>query len=143
MVLIYSKVRMTVEIGGDLMKIGKILGFATIALALLGACTSMEEQGWIRITGAVVESDGRGIKNCRLDVLDAETGKRKVGQELSVESDGKFDVDVFPGHKRVKIYSITVKCPAFKEPAEFGPFDTTAPGWKLPIDLGDIVFRRI
>lgn len=125
------------------MKYGKSLGLATFALALLGACTSMEEQGWIRITGAVVESDGRGIKHCRLDVFDAETGKRKVGQELSVESDGKFDIEIFPGRKEAKVYSIKVECPAFKEPAEFGPFDTTAPGWKLPIDLGDIVFRRI
>lgn len=118
-------------------------GLTLSGLALLGACSSMEEQGWLRITGAVVESDGRGIPHCRLDVFNAETQKRMVGQTLQVGPDGAFDIDIFPGRTPAKTYSITVKCPAFKEPAQFGPFDTTAPDWKLPIDLGDIVFRRI
>lgn len=115
-----------------------------ILLVLLGAagCTPMSEQGWIRIKGAAVESDGRAIENCRLDLYDAATDQRKVGQEL-VHEGRRFDIQLYPGDKPATSYYIVVKCPAFNDDKKLGPFDTTGPEWTQPLDLGDIVFRRI
>lgn len=116
--------------------------FRTIAAAGLlavAACTPMSEQGWIRITGAVVESDGRELEQCRLDLWDAATDKRKVGQQV----DGRFDIQVYPGQEPAQSYYVTVSCPGFREEHKLGPWDTSAPDWRQPLDLGDIVFRRI
>ncbi len=107
-------------------------------LLALAACTPMSEQGWIRIKGAAVESDGRELKNCRLDLWDAATNQRKVGQEI----EGRFDIQLYPGDP-AKSYYVTVSCSGFKEEHKLGPWDTSGPGWKQPLDLGDIVFRRI
>ena len=112
---------------------------ATIGLLAVAACGPMSEQGWIRIKGAVVESDGRELKRCRIDLWDAATDKRKVGQEI----EGKFDIQVHPGGEPAKVYYVTVSCNGFKEEHKLGPWDTTGPEWKQPLDLGDIVFRRI
>ena len=68
------------DVGDRLMTIARAM--AMIGVLLAAACTPMSEQGWIRIKGAAVESDGRELKECRLDVWDAATDKRKVGQEL-------------------------------------------------------------
>jgi hypothetical protein len=114
-------------------------GLLLFVLLLAAGCTPMSEQGWIRIKGAAVESDGRQIENCRLDLYDAATDKRKVGQEV----EGRFDIQLYPGGEPAKSYYVVVKCPAFKEQHKLGPFDTTGPEWTQPLDLGDIVFRRI
>jgi hypothetical protein len=111
---------------------------AVTGLLLAAACTSMSEQGWIHITGAAVESDGRGLKNCRLDLWDAATDKRKVGQPV----EGRFDIQVHPGSP-AQSYYVTVSCAGFKEEHKLGPWDTSGPDWKQPLDLGDIVFRRL
>lgn len=107
-------------------------------LLALAACTPMSDQGWIRVKGAAVESDGRGLKNCRLDLWDAATGQRKVGQEI----EGRFDIQLHPGDP-AKSYYITVSCSGFKGEQKLGPWDTSGPNWQQPLDLGDIVFRRI
>lgn len=112
---------------------------AVAGLLAVAACAPMSEQGWIRIKGAAVESDGRELKRCRIDLWDAATDKRKVGQEI----EGKFDIQVHPGGEPAKVYYVTVSCNGFKEEHKLGPWDTTGPEWKQPLDLGDIVFRRI
>jgi hypothetical protein len=111
---------------------------AATGLVALAACTPMSEQGWIRIKGAAVESDGRELKNCRLDLWDAATEQRKVGQEI----EGRFDIQVYPGDP-AQSYYVTVSCSGFKEEHKLGPWNTSGPDWKQPLDLGDIVFRRI
>jgi hypothetical protein len=113
-------------------------GLAAIGLIVAAACTPMSEQGWIRITGAMVESDGRELKRCRLDLWDAATDKSKVGQEV----EGRFDIQVHPGDP-AQSYYITASCSGFKEKHKLGPWDTSGPDWKQPLDLGDIIFRRI
>lgn len=112
---------------------------AAAGLLAVAACTPMSEQGWIRIKGAAVESDGRELKRCRIDLWDAATDKRKVGQEI----EGHFDIQVYPGDKPAQSYYITVSCKGFREEHKLGPWDTSGPDWKQPLDLGDIVFRRI
>jgi len=124
------------DLGEWLMKFSH--GYAAIGLLLVAACTPMSEQGWIRIKGAAVESDGRELKRCRLDVWDAATDERKVGQEI----EGRFDIQVHPGTP-AQSYYITASCTGFKEELKFGPWDTSGPDWKQPLDLGDMVFRRI
>lgn len=113
-------------------------GMALAGLLLAAACASMSGKGWIHIQGAVVESDGRELKNCRLDLWDAATDQRKVGQTVN----GRFDIRVYPG-KPAKSYYITVSCAGFKDKHKIGPWDTSGPEWKQPLDLGDIVFRRL
>lgn len=117
----------------------KFRGLAAIGVLVAAACTPMSEQGWIRIKGAMVESDGRELKRCRLDLWDAATDKRKVGQEV----EGRFNIQVYPGGDPAQSYYITASCSGFKEEHKLGPWDTTGPDWKQPLDLGDIVFRRI
>ena len=58
----------------------------------------------------MVESDGRALKCCRLDIWDAATDKRKVGQEV----EGHFDIQVYPG-EAAQSYCFTVSCTGFKE----------------------------
>jgi hypothetical protein len=113
-------------------------GLVIAGLFVAAACTPMSEQGWIRIKGAVVESDGRELANCRLDLWDAATDKRKVGQQVV----GNFDIQVYPGDP-AQSYYITVSCAGFKEEHKLGPWDTSGPDWTQPLDLGDIIFRRI
>ncbi len=113
-------------------------GMAMIGVLAVAACTPMSEQGWIRIKGAMVESDGRELKECRLDLWDAATNQRKVGQKV----DGRFDIQVYPGDA-AQSYYVTASCPGFKEEHKLGPWDTSGPDWKQPLDLGDIIFRRI
>lgn len=113
-------------------------GPALAGLVAAAACTPMSEQGWIRIKGAVVESDGRELSNCRLDLWDAATDSRKVGQEVQ----GNFDIQVYPGEP-AEAYYITVSCTGFREEHKLGPWNTSGPEWKQPLDLGDIIFRRI
>jgi len=124
------------NVGDRLMTITRAM--AMIGVLVAAACTPMSEQGWIRIKGAAVESDGRELKECRLDVWDAATDKRKVGQNV----DGRFDIQVHPGDP-AQSYYVTVSCPGFKEEHKLGPWDTSGPDWKQPLDLGDIVIRRI
>lgn len=112
-------------------------GLAVIGLLVAVACTGAQ-QGWIRIKGAAVESDGRELKNCRLDLWDAATDERKVGQEV----EGRFDIQLYP-LPPAQSYYITASCTGFKEVLKLGPWDTSGPDWKQPLDLGDIVFRRI
>lgn len=107
-------------------------------LFALAACTPMSEQGWIRIKGAAVESDGRELTNCRLDLWDAATDRRKVGQAV----EGRFDIQLYPGDAADSYY-VTISCSGFKEEQKLGPWNTTGPDWHQPLDLGDIVFRRI
>jgi hypothetical protein len=114
-------------------------GVAMAAVLLVAACGSMREQGWLRLRGAMVESDGRQIKNCRLDVFDAADDKRMVGQDV----DGKFDLQMMPRRKQAKSYYFIASCRAFKEDVKLGPYDTDSEQWTYPLDLGDIVFRRI
>ena len=116
----------------------KFHGFAVIGILVAAACTPMSEQGWIRIKGAMVESDGRELNRCRLDLWDAATDKRKVGQEV----EGHFDIQVRP-LTAAQSYYITASCSGFKEEQKLGPWNTSGPEWKQPLDLGDIVFRRI
>lgn len=117
------------------MKSAWILALAGLVLA---ACTSFSESGWIRITGAMVESDGREIKNCWLDVYDAATDERLVGNDVN----GVFDEQLYPSHP-AKSYYFLAKCRAFKEEIKLGPYDTETDEWTQPMKLGDIVFRRI
>ncbi len=114
-------------------------GVALAGLLLAAGCTSMQEQGWLRLQGAMVESDGREIKNCRLDVFDAADDKRMVGQEI----DGEFDIQMMPRRKDAKAYYFVASCSGFKEPVKLGPYDTNSDQWTYPLVLGDIVFRRI
>jgi hypothetical protein len=116
----------------------KFRGLAAVGVLLAAACTPMSEQGWLRIKGAMVESDGRELKRCRLDLLDAATDKRLVGQEV----EGRFDIQIQP-YTPAQSYYIMASCNGFKEKQKLGPWDTTGPDWKQPLDLGDIVFRRI
>ena len=111
---------------------------AMAGLLLAAACTSMQEQGWLRLKGAMVESDGREIKNCRLDIFDAATDKRSVGQDV----DGIFDLQMKPVPQAQSYYFIA-SCRAFKEDVKLGPYDTSSEQWTYPLILGDIVFRRI
>lgn len=117
----------------------KLVGLAIVLLLVPVACTPMSEQGWIRVKGAMVESDGRELKRCRLDLWDAATDERKVGQEV----EGRFDIQLHPGQSPAQTYYITASCSGFKEPHKLGPWDTSGPDWKQPLDLGDIVFLRI
>ena len=119
------------------MKIFRWVALAGVLAA--AACTSMQEQGWLRLKGAMVESDGRQIKNCRLDVFDAADDKRMVGQDV----DGAFDLQMMPRRKDAKAYYFVASCRAFKEPVKLGPYDTNSDQWTYPLILGDIVFRRI
>ncbi len=114
-------------------------GLALAGLLAVAACTSMQEQGWLRIKGAMVESDGRQIKNCRLDIFDTADDKRMVGQEL----DGAFDVQMMPRRRDAASYYFVASCRAFKEDIKLGPYDTNSDQWTYPMELGDIVFRRI
>ncbi len=114
-------------------------GVAVAGLLLVAACTPMQEQGWLRLKGAMVESNGREIKNCRLDVYDSADDKRMVGQEV----DGIFDLQMMPLRKQAKAYYFIASCRAFKEDVKLGPYDTNSEQWTYPLILGDIVFRRI
>jgi hypothetical protein len=116
----------------------KSIVMAVVVLLVAASCTPMSEQGWIRIKGAAVESDGRELKECSLDLWDAATDQRQVGQRV----DGRFDIQVYP-RKAAQSYYVTMSCPGFKEKIKLGPWDTTGPDWKQPLDLGDVVFRRI
>ena len=86
----------------------------------------------------MVESDGRALKCCRLDIWDAATDKRKVGQEV----EGHFDIQVYPG-EAAQSYYIAASRTSFKEEHKLGPWDTSDLEWNQPLDIGDIVFRRI
>lgn len=117
----------------------RIFRLLTIAVPVLAAaCAPMGESGWIRVTGAMVESDGRQIKNCRLAVFDAATDQRLVETELN----GRFDEQLYP-RQPAQAYYFVATCKAFREKIKLGPYDTGAAEWTQPLDLGDIVFRRI
>ncbi len=111
---------------------------AAVAIFVLQACGTTGNEGWIRLKGAAVESDGRELQRCHLDLIDAATDEVLIGDAVA----GHFDIRVYP-RRPASSYAVTIRCNGFKETMRVGPFDGGAGDWTRPVELGDIVFRRI